>query len=251
MSYPQPLHVVVLAAGVGSRLTGTATRPKWLTPVGGATIADAQLQGLDGLDADITLHVVTGHRAEQVQERVAGRAGTTCVHNPEHAVLNNWWSVLTALRFRRAQGVDGTFVVVNSDLWAPAAWFTTALEQVARTAAPALLVDTQRPLTDEAMKVAAHAGVATAIGKVGVEDPVGEYTGVLSVPAEDLPVLEKALESFVEDDSRRNAWYEHAVDVTFGLGLEWQLVEAPSGTWVEIDDDTDHATAERLAGGLR
>lgn len=252
-THPQPLHVVVLAAGVGSRLTGTASCPKWLTRVGGSTVADQQLRGLDLVDADVTLHLVTGHLAGRVEERVAGRPGTTCVPNPEHAALNNWWSVLTALRFRRAQAVEGTFVIINSDLWARADWFASAVGDVARSQTATLVVDTRRRLTDEAMKVAALPRgadlFATAIGKVGVNDPVGEYTGVLSVPAGELEVFEKALESFVDDPTRENAWYEHAVDLTLRQGMAWQLVEAPTTTWVEIDDDGDRATAERLARG--
>ena len=248
-SRPTPLHVVVLAAGVGSRLSGTQTRPKWLTEVAGRTIADNQLAGIDQVEHDVELDILTGHQASLVADRVSQRAGTTTVHNAQYAELNNWFSVLTALRHRTDAGREGTFVVVNSDLWAPAAWFTAALTAVAACKTPALVVDTLRPLTDEAMKVAAEHGRATAIGKVGVASPVGEYTGVLSVPAADVPVFEKALESFLDDADRVNAWYEHAVDVTFGMGLEWALVEAPSGTWVEIDDDNDLAIATRLAGG--
>jgi choline kinase len=251
MSSPSPLHVVVLAAGVGSRLSGTQTRPKWLTEVAGTTIADNQLAGIDLLDHDVELDILTGHQASQVAARVAQRAGTTTVHNRQYAELNNWFSVLVALQHRKDAGREGALVIVNSDLWAPSTWFTAALTAVASAATPALVVDTERPLTDEAMKVSAHSGRATAIGKVGVADPVGEYTGVLSVPAADVAVFEKALSSFVNDPDRANAWYEHAVDVTFGMGLEWSLVEAPSSTWVEIDDDNDLAIATRLAGGAR
>jgi choline kinase len=250
-SRPIPLHVVVLAAGVGSRLSGTSTRPKWLTEVAGRTIADNQLAGIDQLDQDVQLDVVTGHQAALVAERVALRAGTTTVHNARYAELNNWFTVLVALRHRREAGRQGTLVIVNSDLWAPSTWFADALTAVASCETPALVVDTARPLTDEAMKVEAQHGHATAIGKVGVTQPVGEYTGVLSVPVADLPVFEKALSSFVDDPDRVNAWYEHAVDVTFGMGLEWGLVEAPAATWVEIDDDNDLAIATELAGGPR
>jgi choline kinase len=246
---PTSLHIVVLAAGVGSRLSGTGTRPKWLTPVGDCTIADCQLDGLSGVERDVQLDVLTGHRADLIGARVADEGGATLVHNPRYAELNNWFSVLTALEHRRSAGRTGSFVVINSDLWAPAEWFTRAIDAVASLTRAALVVDTKRPLTDEAMKVAAVDGRATAIGKVGISDPVGEYTGVLAVPAVDVPLFEKALTSFVDDTDRVNAWYEHAVDVTFGMGMEWALVEAPSGTWVEIDDDTDLATAIALAAG--
>ena len=249
MTQPSSLHVVVLAAGVGSRLSGTQSRPKWLTPVGATTIADEQLAGVDALAHEVQLDVVTGHLAPQVEARVQGRAGSATVHNERHIELNNWWSVLVALQHRARTGRRGGMVVLNSDLWAPASWFTQAIQALVEQPRAALVVDTQRPLTDEAMKVSAHQGLATAIGKVGVDDPVGEYTGALWVPEADLPVFEKALSSFVDDPDRNNAWYEHAVDVTFGLGLPWALVEAPSTSWVEIDDDRDLKAAVGYAAG--
>lgn len=244
------LHVVVLAAGVGSRLSGTATRPKWLTPVGPSTIAASQLAGLEALtELGLTVDVVTGHGAVLVRAAVTDRLATETIHNPQYATLNNWWSVLLALRHRREAGRTGAMVVLNSDLWAPSSWFTAAVAALADQPTPALVVDTVRPLTDEAMKVAAAHGRVTAIGKVGVENPVGEYTGALVIPEADLAGFEKALQSFVGDPDRANAWYEHAVGVSLDLGLDWRLVEAPSPTWVEIDDDTDLATARRLAAG--
>ncbi|MDT7571913.1 MAG: L-glutamine-phosphate cytidylyltransferase [Actinomycetota bacterium] len=248
-----PAHVVILAAGVGSRLSGTARRPKWLTPVLDRTIASQQLTALAALRdrLDLQVDVVTGHAADLVTAELSGFQGAEPIHNPQYAELNNWFTVLTALRERRARQRTGTFVVVNSDLWAPSAWFEQALQDVVSTEAPALLVDTKRPLTDEAMKVSATQDggrlVATGIGKVGVTDPLGEYTGVLAVPADALPTYEAALEGFVADASRGNAWYEHAVGVTIEQGQKWVLVEAPGPSWVEIDDDIDLATATALA----
>src|SRR3712207_3787593 len=60
--------LIVLAAGIGTRLgERTATSPKWLLEVDGRTVADRQLDALEGLfDLPCQLQVVTGHGAPKV-----------------------------------------------------------------------------------------------------------------------------------------------------------------------------------------
>src|SRR3712207_755471 len=108
-------HVVVLAAGRGSRLgpRGDAT-PKWLLRVGGRTIADRHPEGIAQAGFAGSVSVVVGHAAEAIARELAHRdAEVALVRNPEYAELNNWWSVLRALR---ALPADEPVVVLNGDL---------------------------------------------------------------------------------------------------------------------------------------
>src|SRR3712207_2526439 len=115
-SVKAPAHVVVLAAGKGSRLGrhGEET-PKWLLEVGGRTIAERQLEGVAAAgDAVASVQVVTGHAAGVIDEWLRDRpeqVGT--VFNPEYADINNWWSLLRALR---ELPEDGPVAVINADL---------------------------------------------------------------------------------------------------------------------------------------
>lgn len=244
--------VVILAAGRGTRLAPiNDDSAKWLTAVRGNDLAAHQLAGIGDLASRRSVHlvVVTGHDASRVVDRVRDvRVPVSCIHNDRYADLNNWYTVLVALRAREAAGRRGPVAVVNSDVWANPKWFTAAIDAVLDGAEASIVVDRVRPLTDEAMKVAVDdLGHLCAIDKVGVADPVGEYVGVLGVSGTDLPIFVSALESFQGDETRVNAWYEHAVGVSVGLGLRWHLVDAPDPDWVEIDDPADHAIAETLA----
>lgn len=244
--------VIVLAAGRGTRLaTVNGDSAKWLTTVGETDLAARQIDGIAALaeTRPIQLVVVTGHDADRVCERVRHvTIPVSCVYNDRFADLNNWYTVLIALRERRTAGRTGPVAIVNSDVWADPTWFTAAVDAVLGGPEASIVVDRQRPLTDEAMKVGVDGtGHLCAIDKVGVADPVGEYVGVLGVSAAGEPTFVRALESFIDDASRANAWYEHAVGVSVGLGLRWQVVDAPGARWVEIDDAADHATAESLA----
>ncbi|MDQ4048644.1 MAG: NTP transferase domain-containing protein [Actinomycetota bacterium] len=243
-----PVHVVVLAAGCGSRLgeLGGET-PKWLREVGGRTRADRQLEGILGAgEAVASINVVAGHAAHAIEDALADRAEEVrVVSNPEFAELNNWWSLLLGLR--ELPG-DGPVVVVNADLLADPADVASFVRAAAGGDADALLaVDLERPLTDESMKVACAAdGALDRIGKVGVDSPVGEYIGMLAARGAALRALRAELERFVGREAAANEWYEAAVAATAAAGVRWQVWPTPSTAWVEIDDDDDLDAARAL-----
>jgi choline kinase len=245
-------HVVVLAAGRGSRLGALGGEtPKWLLPVGGRPIADRHLAGIAAAAGHVaSARVVTGHAGPAIERFLAGRDGVPAVQvvaNPDFEALNNWWSLLLALR---ELPEDGPVVVVNGDLLTHPDWLSGFLADVAGGAADGVLaVDTQRELTDESMKVAlAPDGTLARIGKVGIEDPVGEYVGILAVRGPVLRALRARLEEFVGRPEAANEWYEGAIGRTAADGVPWHIWATPGSGWVEIDDDDDLSAAQALAG---
>jgi choline kinase len=243
------LHVVVLAAGRGSRLAslGNAT-PKWLIEAGGRTLADRQLAGFraaDGAVASIT--VVTGHAAPAIEMEVVRRSEEIrLLHNPQFAELNNWWSLLLALRELPA---DGPVLVINADLMVDPSHVAGFVHAAAEGEAEGLLaVDLQRELSDEAMKVAlSREGTLARIGKVDVVAPEGEYVGMLAARGQALRSLRSALEGFVGRAESSDEWYERAVGDTVAAGAAWHIWPMLSTDWVEIDDDSDLDAANRIA----
>ena len=246
----RPAHVVVLAAGRGSRLAALGeTTPKWLLRVGGRTIADRQLEGIRdaaAASAVASTRVVVGHAAEAIERELEGRPDEVAlVPNPEFAAINNWWSLLRALR--ELPGEEPV-VVINADLLAdPAAIRAFVEEAVAGPADGLLAIDLERELTDESMKVSrGAAGTLERIGKVGVDAPVGEYVGMLAARGPALRALRDELESCVGRDEHVNQWYEAAVGHSAAAGVPWHIWPMPHGGWVEIDDDDDLDAAEAL-----
>ena len=65
-----PLHVVILAAGKGTRMK--SSRPKVLHPLAGQPIIEHVLRTVDALRADSTV-VVIGHGADDVKSALASR----------------------------------------------------------------------------------------------------------------------------------------------------------------------------------
>ena len=257
---PEPqLRVVVLAAGKGSRLGALGEEtPKWLLDVGGRTIAERQLAAVERAELDLGaplagLTIVTGHAAGAIEDCLAAhhRAGAEPLHNPHYAEINNWYSVLLALREVPGHG-DQRVVIVNGDLCADPDWMAQFVVQCATTDREALIaVDLARELTDESMKVSVggrEPATLAQIGKAGVERAAGEYVGMLMARGGALAAFRAALERFVGLPEHENEWYERAVGLTASAGTPWTIWETPDSRWVEIDDDADLELAAAMSG---
>ena len=257
------VDVIVLAAGHGRRLgPAGGPGPKWLVEVAGEPIAERQLQAVEqALGADTRVLVVVGHAADRVEAYCARRAASSdlrpmLVHNPHHASLNNWYSLLVGLDVLEGPLEDRVVVVLNSDLFAPVWWSTAFLAAAATELGDApgtVAVDVERPLTDEAMKVAVGPMDSlgrrwcTGIGKVAVADPVGEYVGMTALAPAGRSRVHDALRRFVGDPARADAWYEGAFQELSLVQPFLSVWPTPSSTWVEIDDGDDLLAASRLA----
>ena len=242
------VHVAILAAGRGSRMGALGEEtPKWLLEVGGRTLADRQLEGIRAaIEVVASVNVVVGHAGDAIGAAVEDRPeDVRIIANPEFAELNNWWSLLRALR---ELPPDGPVLVLNADLLADAEHVAAFIRAAAATDADGLVaVDHERRLTDESMKVAQTArGTLARIGKVGVDAPVGEYIGMLAARGPALRALREVLERFVGVADAADEWYEGAVGRTARAGVAWQLWAMPSTGWVEIDDDDDLDAANAL-----
>ena len=250
------IHLVVLAAGRGRRLGALGDdTPKWLLDVGGTTIAERQLEAVEraarrapGLVGSVS--VVVGHGAAAIERFVTGRPhpSVTLVDNPAYDEVNNWYSLLLALRGLGDPGEEARIVVFNADLLARPDWFARFLLDSAGAATESLIaVDKARPLTEESMKVSGDR-LLEGIGKVGVERPVGEYVGMFMARGAVRERLAAALEEYVGSDSAGDRWYEHAIGETAAQGVPWIVWPTPDSEWIEIDDESDYALALGMDG---
>lgn len=257
------LAVVVLAAGHGRRLGAAGgPGPKWLIDVDGVPIAERHLMAIEQvLGPDTEVIVVVGHAAERVERYCEARASRTSlrprlVANDHHVERNNWYSLLVGLDALEGRlGDDVVVVVLNSDLFGLPEWIGSLLGAAAELGdvPGALAVDLARPITDEAMKVATGPRDSdgrrwcTAIGKVGVDDPVGEYVGLSALAPIGRVLVHDALRAFAAEGDRPDAWYEEAFQEVSAASPFLALLPTPSSAWVEIDDTHDLRVAERLA----
>src|SRR5215207_10084086 len=100
---------IILAAGKGSRLNGTAGEsPKCLVEVGGIALVQRQLDVLRGAGID-DITIVVGCQADRVR-KVCGQ-GVTYIENARYAQTNSLYSLWMARPL-----LYGGFVVLNCDV---------------------------------------------------------------------------------------------------------------------------------------
>ena len=229
---------IILAAGKGSRLNGTAgDAPKCLVKVGAETLIERQIAALRGAGIE-DIVVVAGCQADRVR-RVCGH-GISYVENSRFAQTNSLYSLWMA----RPLLFEG-FVVLNCDVL-----FHPVLLRDLLTARheDALLIayrePDQAPFGDEEMKVAVRSGLVTDISKQ--LDPAaadGENLGIVKFGADGARVLVEIMDRLVADGGLRD-WAPRAFQ-EFARVRPLHAIGTRGFPWIEIDFPEDYQRAVR------
>jgi choline kinase len=229
---------VILAAGKGSRLNGTAgDKPKCLVKAGDLTLIERQIQTLDRAGIDDVV-VVTGCQAPLVRD-VCG-PDVTYVENTRFSETNSLYSLWTA----RALLYEG-FVVLNCDVL----FHPVLLDDLLATHHDAALLmepckPGQAPLGDEEMKVKVRGRRVVDISKtMDPRDADGENLGIVKFGPSSAPHLVTILDRLVAQGGLRDwapkAFREFAVErPLYALGTRGR-------PWIEIDFPEDYQRALR------
>jgi choline kinase len=222
--------VVILAAGIGSRL-GRAAEPKALATVAGTPILLRQLDLWSRLAPAPRVLVVVGYKKELIME-----AAPACafVYNDEFADTNTAASLARALDF--AAGDDVLWA--NGDLVLD----ESAVPIVQRaTEARAAFVGVRRGETGaEDMKYATAGGSVTALSKT-LHGAEGEAIGLNFIPARRVPAIRDALAATPPDQ-----YYEAAMVTAIASGVTFAPLDLTETRCIEVDFPDDLDAANRL-----
>ena len=229
---------IILAAGRGSRLNGTAgDKPKCLVRVGGLTLIERQIRTLRRAGID-DICVVVGCQADRVRQSCG--AGVRYVENVRFAETNSLYSLWTA----RALLYQG-FVVLNCDVL-----FHPALldELLATHHDAALLLDYraggQPPYGDEEMKVKVRDGLVVDMSKtLDAADADGENLGIVKFGPASAPAVVDILDRVVAAGGLRD-WAPKAFR-EFAQHRPLHAIGAAGRPWIEIDFPEDYQRAVR------
>ena len=233
---PTPLQVVILAAGMGTRLG--RDHPKPLTPLhDGRSILQRQLDGLRAvLGADVPITAVVGYRCEMIMQAAPD---LTFVYNPDFATTNTSKSLLRALSNSR----DGGVLWLNGDVVFDPAVLELALPFL-RENQSFVCVDTNTVADEEVKYTLDSEGFVRELSKT-VVGGLGEAVGINFVSAADKPALVEHLGACGVQD-----YFERGMETAIAeRGLRFRPVDISRFAAVEVDFETDLQRANTLLPG--
>ena len=230
---PAPPQVVILAAGMGTRL-GRST-PKPLTPLhDGRTILQRQVDVLRAvLGADVDITVVVGFQCQTI---MAAAPDLRFAYNPDFEWTNTSKSLLRGLGCTRPGGV----LWLNGDVVFDPGVLGSALLPL-RADESFVCVDTAVVGDEEVKYTLDDTGHIRELSKT-VRGGLGEAVGINHVSAADRPALEAALALAGDQD-----YFEHAIEAAVTAGhVRFKALDVGSHGVIEVDDEHDLARANDL-----
>ena len=229
---------IILAAGKGSRLNGTAgDSPKCLVKAGGLTLVDRQIRALRRAGID-DIAVVVGCQADQVR-RACGQ-GITYVENSKYAQTNSMYSLWMA----RPLLFEG-FVVLNCDVLFHPVLLNDLLTSRHQNALLLAYRDAdQAPFGDEEMKVQVRCGRVREMSKqMDPAEADGENLGIVKFGPEGAAELVTIMDRLVAAGSLRD-WAPRAFR-EFAQVHPLHAIGTRGFPWIEIDFPEDYQRAVR------
>jgi choline kinase len=235
-----PMSVVIMAAGVGSRLAALAEdRPKCLMRIGEQSLISRMLDQLSsrGL-TDVT--IVTGFRSELVEKEVGGRA--RIVRNPLYHLTNSIASLWLAREFLGPEAI-----VANGDIC-----FNIKVldELISDCRDPVMLCDSSRIATAD-YRFSLDGERLVAFGKdIPAEKTDAEYVGIVKIGAGFMPRFKARLEHLV-GLRKCGLWWEDVLYSYVSEGVPIYCRDVAGHFWSEIDHAGDWARVTKWvrAGG--
>lgn len=233
-----PIVAILLAAGVGRRLSDTHDGPKVLLEFGGESLIDRHLRALSDTGV-ATVSITTGHRADMLEQALAGRAAT--VLNPDYrdGSLISLWAQRDLLRSGR------TVLLMDGDVLYDARMLERLL---AAEGEAVLLVDRELEPGDEPVKICFRDGRMVDFRKLPEHphDWHGESVGFFRFSPDMAALLADRVEARVAAGERRTEYEEAIRDLILAMPERFAHADVTDLPWTEIDFPEDVVKARDI-----
>jgi choline kinase len=236
------MKAIILSAGQGKRLLPlTAEVPKCLLPIQGKTLIEWQIDELSKCGIH-RITVVTGYRAEKVEDLLQRRYGTERVktlYNQDYEKTDN---IVSCWAARDEMTED--FILLNGDTLFEAAVLRCLFESPDR---PVTVLVSHKDIYDaDDMKVEMDGSRLVKIGKNIAPDKInGESIGMILFRGEGPMLFRRSLKSALADPEAGTKWYLSVIDEMARMMPVWTC--STNGLqWCEVDYPADLKQAERV-----
>jgi len=223
------MKVIIMAAGVGSRLAGISNdQPKCLLRAGGESLIKriVRLCNQKGL---FNIHVVTGYKSEKIKEELG--YSVNYVENPTYRSTNSIFSLWLA-----KEHLAGDVLLMNADIFFEEDILNMALDQREDAV---MLADSTRIIGAD-YRFAFKNNTIVRYGKgLSNYETDGEYVGIVRISKYFINDFVKRLKSIISD-GMVNKWWEEVLYSFIEDGKAIHYHDVKGTFWTEIDYLTDY-----------
>jgi choline kinase len=235
------MKVIILAAGVGSRLHPlTLNNPKAMIRINEKPLVQYQVESVLKFGFSYEdIYIIGGYKIEQIEAYFTG-TGVHFIYNPFYESMNNIYSFLLS------RAVNDDLLLINSDVFYDNRLIPLILNSEFPTC---MLVDREKEFTEEAMKVKLEGNRLRLVNKqLNLSDSDGEFVGVSKLAVEDLKILYQKTSELIES-GEISVWYENVYEAC-SANVEIRAVNTEGYSWIEIDDLHDLECAKQLVSTM-
>ncbi|UZP66896.1 phosphocholine cytidylyltransferase family protein [Desulfovibrio mangrovi] len=226
------MKAVILAAGIGSRLSRPFPKSLSVLPYG-ETILGRQIRILKELGIH-EIVIVVGFKMTLIMEHFPE---VYYKYNPNYYLTNTSKSLLCAI-----ENLDDDILWMNGDV----VFDKVILKEVlGATAHNLICVDTKKCGEEEVKYTLNDQGFISAISKQ-VEDAAGEAVGINFIRKDDLPRFVEGLRTCEEND-----YFEKGMEIIIADNIKFRPVDISMHKCIEVDFEEDWVSAQnsfRTAG---
>lgn len=235
------MDAIILAAGVGRRLSALKDVPKCLLSFNGRTLLQRHLEALETCGVN-RVAVVVGYQAHLIEDEVARYSGRLVVD----VVFNDEFrrgSVLSLRAGLMVANPEQSVIVMDADVLFHIDVLRRLVDAKFRSG---FLLDERSSAEGEEMMLGVRDGrVCTISRQIGSDwEVIGEGVGFFRLHHEDLNEMMASVETLLEKGDR-DADYESAIDV-FLKRRTANYVPVDDLPWTEIDFEEDVAKARQV-----
>ncbi len=225
------MKIIILAAGIGSRLGNPFPKP--LTPLkGGKSIMERQVDNLSQNFNEHDISVVVGFKKDLIMERFPD---LTYIYNQFFDATNTSKSLLKALKKYRNEDV----LWINGDVIFDVDLFSVLNKEIEQKNS-FVSVNTSR-VAEEEVKYTLKNGFIYKLSKQ-VEDGLGEAVGINFISRDDMPVFLKQLENCDDND-----YFERGIEMAIEQDdLKIKAVDISDFRCMEVDFKEDLEAANKM-----
>ncbi|MEG9328825.1 phosphocholine cytidylyltransferase family protein [Salinimicrobium catena] len=225
------MKIIILAAGIGSRLGNPFPKP--LTPLkGGKSIMERQVENLSQNFNEHDISVVVGFKKDLIMERFPD---LTYIYNQFFDATNTSKSLLKALKKYRSEDV----LWINGDVIFDAELFSVLNKEIEQKNS-FVSVNTSR-VAEEEVKYTLKNGFIDELSKQ-VQNGLGEAVGINFISREDMPVFIEQLENCDDND-----YFERGIEMAIAENdLKVKAVDISEFRCMEVDFKEDLKAANNM-----